>query len=246
MNFAASATAGGEWVAGLGDPTPMGWFTVAAYFISAVLCLCCAARPLFSSSDNDRRADLRFWLILAGLMFLFGVNKQLDLQTLLTATFKGIAEAVGLYGIRGLLQVLFIALVVACGGWLAFTFFKRYRRPARRNQLAVFGIALLAVFVAIRATSFHYMDSLINATFLGLRLNWIIELGSIAMIAMAAIIHLRRQRRQSGWQGKFNTENENAGLQNATPRRARGAGKPQRIRHGGFKPSSKQSPRSSR
>jgi len=199
MNFISLATTNGEWIAGLGDPTPMGWFTVGAYFASAVLCLCCAARPLFSSKAADSRADLRFWLIIAGLMVVFGINKQLDLQTLFTATFKSIVEAMGLYSIRGLLQLGFIALVVVGGIWLAWKFFLKYRRSAQRNRLAVTGIALLAIFVAMRATSFHYMDSLINTTVLGLKMNWIVELGSIALIAMAAIIHLRRHRRQSSW-----------------------------------------------
>ncbi len=208
MNFIVLATTGGEWVAGLGDPTAMGWLTVAAYFLTLVLCLCCAARPLFSSKEDDRATDLRFWLVLAALMFVFGINKQLDLQTLFTATFKNIAQATGLYGIRGLLQLLFILLVAAAGVWFAWAFFRRYRRSARRNRLAVAGIALLAVFVLVRATSFHYMDSLINASVAGLKLNWIIELGSISLIALAAILHLRRHRRQSRWQGQLGAAND--------------------------------------
>jgi len=203
MNVSAYASSGNGWIAGLGDPTPMGWFTVFAYFATGVLCLSCAAKPLFSSAFDDQKMDLRFWLILAALMFLLAVNKQLDLQTLLTVSLKSIAGAMGLYDARRLLQFVFIVAVVAGGAWLAWKFFVKYRRSAERNRLAVFGLLILVLFVAIRATSFHYMDSLINATFAGLRLNWIFEIGSIGLIATAGFLHLRRRRVQVKWQGKL-------------------------------------------
>lgn len=203
MNISVYASVGSNWVAGLGDPTPMGWFTVFAYFSTGVLCLSCAAKPLFSSKFEDQKADLRFWLVIAGLMFLFGINKQLDLQTLLTVSLKSIADATGLYGLRRILQAVFIVAVVAGGGWLAWKFVTKFRRSARRNRLAVIGIVLIVVFVAIRATSFHYMDSLINMSFAGLKLNWIVELGGIGLIAAATLAHLRRRSRQTQWQGKL-------------------------------------------
>jgi len=203
MNVSAYASSGNGWIAGLGDPTPMGWFTVFAYFATGVLCLSCAAKPLFSSEFDDQKIDLRFWLTLAALMFLLAVNKQLDLQTLMTMFLKSIAGATGLYDARRVLQLVFIVAIVAGGTWLAWKFFVKYRRSAERNRLAVIGLALLVVFVAIRATSFHYMDSLINATFAGLRLNWIFEIGSIGLIATAGFLHLRRRRTQVKWQGKL-------------------------------------------
>lgn len=203
MNFIGLATTGNSWVAGLGDPTPMGWFTVFAYFAASILCLCAAAKPLYSSKPKDQRIDLRFWLILAGLMFVFGINKQLDFQTLITVSLKNLAEATGLYNVRRLLQVLFIVAVVAVGIWLTRKFYSHYRRSAQRNRLAVLGMALLIVFIATRATSFHYIDSLISASIAGIKVNWILELGSISLIAIAATMHLRRHSRQSKWQSQL-------------------------------------------
>lgn len=68
----------GEWRPGIGDPTFMGWFTVFSYFMCAAVALsvCTLNRA------QDRRFA-RFWLVIGVVMVLLGINKQLDLQSLL-------------------------------------------------------------------------------------------------------------------------------------------------------------------
>ena len=57
----------------------------------------------------------------------------------------------------------------------------------KATRLAVLGALSIIVFVVVRAASFHKVDQLIGATFMGLRWNWILEMGGLLIIHAAAI-----------------------------------------------------------
>ena len=44
-------------------------------------------------------------------------------------------------------------------------------------------------FIIIRAASFHQIDHLLGLSIVGFKVNWLLELGGIACIAIAAINH---------------------------------------------------------
>jgi len=71
MDALLAVTIDGRWQPGIGDPTWMGWATVAAYFVAAVLCAVFAYRA-WSGSIPRWRTHLAFWggLALFGLVFL--------------------------------------------------------------------------------------------------------------------------------------------------------------------------------
>jgi hypothetical protein len=50
----------------------------------------------------------------------------------------------------------------------------------------------LLTFIAIRAASFHHFDRFIGHEVGGVRMNWILELGGISLIAANAAWRLRR------------------------------------------------------
>lgn len=201
-----------QWSAGIGDPTVMGWLTVVAYFVATWLCLRAfmvekagPPRPYHQAIAAlyrvvrkhwptppvpARRAGL--WLALAGILGALGINKQLDLQSLLTELGRVAAIEGGWYEQRRAVQVGFIgatlvtaAAAVAALGWLV-------RGHLRDFRLALGGMVVLVGFVALRATSFHDMDILIHTTVAGLELNWVLELGGITLVAVAAGKRLRR------------------------------------------------------
>ena len=72
-----AAMAGDRWRPGIGDPTVLGWATVAAYGVGMVFCVLAARRS--RRNVGDRVAPL--WWFLAAMMLVLGINKQLDLQT---------------------------------------------------------------------------------------------------------------------------------------------------------------------
>jgi hypothetical protein len=175
----------GRWRPGIGDPTVMGWVTAVAYLVAALGCGWAAGRePL---PDGTRRAGLsRFWLALACLMVGLGINKQLDLQSLLTQIGRDVLKANDLYGQRRPLQVGFIvAVALACASTVA-VFLWAARDTQHRRWPAVVGMVFILGFVVIRASSFHHVDLFLAARLGRLKWNWILELGGIGAVGAAA------------------------------------------------------------
>lgn len=171
------------WRPGIGDPTVMGWLTVAAYFGTALLCL----REAVLAIQRSRAREVQiFWSVLTTLLILLGVNKQLDLQTLLTLTGRKLAIAQGWYENRRPVQMVFVTMVAVAGTFGAVAMNRLVRRyPEMRLSLA--GFVSLLVFVVVRAASFHHMDQLINFRFWGVRMNWMLELGAIGLVAVGTM-----------------------------------------------------------
>jgi hypothetical protein len=175
------------WSPRIGDPSVMGWLTVAAYVAASALTALVAARP-------GTRPRL-FWLVLSLLLLGLAVNKQLDLQTALTATGRCLAKAQGWYDRRGVVQMEFIAAVMAGGLILTLLTIRMMRRYLADTWLAITGFGMLMTFIAVRAAGFHHVDRLIGHEIGGVRLNWILELGGITLIAAnAAYLLIRRAK----------------------------------------------------
>ena len=186
-------TDGDVWRPGIGDPTVMGWVTVAAYFGAAFLCL----RELIAvRREQGGREKTVFWAALTALLVLLGFNKQLDLQTLLTLTGRRIAIAQGWYENRRILQFFFV-IVVGIGGALSVWIMRRLVRKQADLRLPLLGFVVLLVFIVVRAASFHHIDQLINFRFAGVRMNWVLELSAIALVSVGA----GRARKRSGAEG---------------------------------------------
>jgi hypothetical protein len=173
-----------RWVPGIGDPTVVGWVTVFAYFVAAVLAWRAAHAAYRRAGEMD--GATWFWsLFCAGLVFL-GFNKQLDLQTWFTLFFKRQALHEGWYNSRRPVQAAFI-LVVALAGILCLAGLRSLVRTGTRPvRVALVGGVFLGCFILIRASSFHHVDSMLGMNFEGFKLNWVLELGSITCIAYAA------------------------------------------------------------
>lgn len=211
-----------EWTPGIGDPTVLGWLTVAAYFAAAYLCLrafkaqkktpdrrsglsayldaaSSLARAFRKEGFHFRRVPpaarrAAWWLALGVLFLLLGVNKQLDLQSMFTEIGRWLAHHQGWYEQRNEVQLLFVAAVGLVGG-LALIFMMWLAGDQLAHVgLATLGAALVVVFVFARASSMHEVDAFINTRILSVRLNSILELSSIALVAVAAARHARLSR----------------------------------------------------
>lgn len=166
-----------EWMPQIGDPSFLGWFTVACYFLVSLLCL--------RAADKDATAK-NLWRMLGLALAFLGINKQMDLQSLLTQIGRDFARSGHWYDQRREFQQIFVgvmAFVSVLGAMAAILFFGNRSRAFR---VAAIGFVLLAAFVCIRAASFHHVDGFLKLSFLGARFNWIIELGGIALIGFAA------------------------------------------------------------
>ncbi|MGZ8939513.1 MAG: hypothetical protein ACXW32_09920 [Limisphaerales bacterium] len=183
-------TDGDVWRPGIGDPTFMGWLTVVAYFGAAYLC----GRELMKARRiNGPREKTFFWATLTILLVFLGFNKQLDLQTLLTLTARRIAIAQGWYENRRIVQIVFVSVVGIAG---VFTILAMRLLVWKHGdlRLPLIGFVVLLVFVVARAASFHHIDQLINFRMGWVRMNWVLELGAIALVAWGALIARKQSR----------------------------------------------------
>ncbi len=169
----------GRWHPGIGDPTATGWITVGAYACAMLLCYLCQRK----SPEGPGR---QFWIAMALTMAGLGLNKQLDLQTWVTQVGRDLALAHGWYAQRRLVQAFFIGALLVAGLVARSWLLQRLRGLDVFARRAASGLVVLGVFVLVRATSFHHVDALLGFAIENVRLNVVLELGGIAIIAWAA------------------------------------------------------------
>ncbi len=176
------------WQPGIGDPTSLGWFTVLAYAGAALLCFRCYQLSLPSAScEGISRVRRRFWMATVLILVALGINKQLDLQSLLTAIGRTLAKNEGWYASRRSMQYDFIICVASIGALAAATLICTFRRAGAWVQLAQVGLIILFTFVVVRAASFHHVDEMLRRKLWLFSLNHVLELGGIAVISVAAV-----------------------------------------------------------
>ena len=182
-SFVFAAVEDGRWHAGIGDPTFFGWLTVLVYLLAVACCI--------SHANNIKKigADTKFWFVLAGLLFLLAINKQLDLQSWFTEIMRDSAKAHGWYENRRPMQIAFIAFL-GIGMLITLASLRIFLAHSwRHNKLTWFGIILLCVFIVMRAASFHHLDILIGHKILGLRINVLLEIGALFLIILGTFFN---------------------------------------------------------
>lgn len=180
----------GSWSPGIGDPSVMGWVTVVLYFVAAAQCFFIGRRHDLAFAKFERG----LWRLIALGLLALGINKQLDLQSALTEAGRLIAREQGWYEQRGELQRMFIIEVAVVLAILAVLLAVITRRAPAPTRVAVLGSCVLLGFVVIRASSFHHMDVLIDMSWLGIRMNWVLEIGGILVVFAGARLRLRQKQ----------------------------------------------------
>ena len=176
----------GQWHPGISDPTPMGVIIFVCYFIGAVLCGVRAWRC--HHSPALRRGHFRFWVFCGIALFLFGLNKQLDLHQLISQLGRDWARADGWYADRSEFQSIFLKCLAGVGAATLLALVWVFRGMPFRFYVALLGLMALGFYVLVRAASFHQVDHFLGLGTDGLRLAWLVELGGIAITAAAALV----------------------------------------------------------
>lgn len=171
------------------DRSVTAWVIVALYFA--------AAAAAFWASRSGRRRDRRFWEGTAVLLALLGLNKELDLQTLLTDTARKLAHFEGWYEYRRLVQGAFLLLLAGAFVIAIIALTRWLRRSVLPVKAASLGIALLLTFIVMRAGSFHHIDQWVTVSMAGLRRGWWLEIAGTVVIGLSAFAYRARSSSKS-------------------------------------------------
>jgi hypothetical protein len=167
------------------DPTFLGWFTTGAYFAAAVLCALAAQAYGREKGRRSSKSLRNLWVVIAIGLIALAVNKQLDLQTLLTDWMRDAAERGGWYGRRRVLQAAFVlaAVIAAAGGlWLILrTLGGRWRE----HRLMLAGLAAMCVYVLLRVADIERVGEMTGMSLAAENARTIIEWTGLAFIGVA-------------------------------------------------------------
>lgn len=175
-----------SWQSLINDRTVWAWAIVVAHLLASFLCAAAAKRERAESAPWDYRSQY-FWLVLSVLMFALAVNKQLDLQSVLTRYLRSLAMKDGWYEQRRVYQEIFIGCCAWIGLMTALAGVWIIQGRWRRYGLAFLGAIFLVTFIAIRAASFHHVDLILyRLPYVGILVNASLEMGGSILISAAA------------------------------------------------------------
>ncbi len=180
------------WSPRIGDPNLLAWIITFCYFLAVILTY--AALKRVGNNYSDVTKARVFWLGLLMLMVFLGLNKQLDLQSFLTAALKCQALLEGWYEQRREIQLIFvITMAVGFAAFLAFVV-RYFRENLRKDWLAVIGIVFILGFILIHLSYFNSIDMPAVNSFYEAGLNGPLELAGIFFICLQSLIRLKSAR----------------------------------------------------
>ncbi len=172
-----------KWHFRLDNPTILGWTVVAAYIAAAA---CCGRAALKARDASQRSFAPVWWLLAAGLIFL-GINKQLNLQTLMIVIGRNVSNAGDWYGARRRVQLIFsVVFAVSCLAALAWLLW-RWRQFFTENRLALAGVIVLALFVVLRAATINHADRFLRIDLKDEHWAWILEIAGSLCLLIGAV-----------------------------------------------------------
>jgi hypothetical protein len=174
------------------DNTAAGWLITIGYSAAAACAGAAASAPLQSDAPSRDRA---LWLVICLTTIALSINKQLDLQSHLTAFGREMAQSDGWYAERRWVQAAFVFGISLSGATLLATLLLKARASALSLKFALFGLVVLGLFTMIRAVSIHHVDQLLRLEVAGTRWTFALEIGGAALILVAGIAYFRQSRK---------------------------------------------------
>lgn len=168
------------------------WFVALVYLGLVAVCFWIGRRDRHGHRPR-RSPGTWLWLALAILFAALGVGKLVDAQGALTDLLRKEAIQEEWYQFRRPIQVGVVAasVVVAVLGAFAGRRFGA-RGESWRDRAVLAPVALLLVFYAVRATSWHLVDAVLFRFVAGTRINTWAELAIQGLIAAALLDHAHR------------------------------------------------------
>ena len=179
------------WLARSGDAYISSLINTVLYAVSI---LAAAYRWKMLQRIKAPFAEQVFWLLVILILFVFGINKQLDLQVLLVEIGRPIAVKSGWYESRRIVQALFAFVLTGIAGLFAAMMVFLVRRHWHDNLLALLGLLILCIYGIIETMSqSHVGFSLDSYEKWGFRLTDMIEMAGILLILANTLTHRKKE-----------------------------------------------------
>ena len=156
------------------------WVIVAGYTVAAILC------GVVTYRERSRPAG-KFWLTTALIVAGLGINKQLDFQTWLTFLGRRFAQYGGWYAERRAAEVAFLVIFTSAILLAAQRLAGQDIWRCRGTSIAVAGLAALAGYALLRATTFYHIDTRPEVMLATVPLRDAIEFGGTLLVAIDAL-----------------------------------------------------------
>lgn len=179
----------GFWREYRGDYSLAGWVLTFGYLFCAVLLFLC----LKNSAFTDFKEKL-FWVSLFGIIVLFAINKQLDLQLLITDIARTAAKEYQVYEQRKPFQIRVIALFasIALGlfGLVSVLVWKSHKTLL----LALTGVAVIFGYFVLRLVSYHAIEEIMKQRYVFISLYDVLELAGVALVGVGVLWYNRTHK----------------------------------------------------
>ena len=172
------------------DNTRGGWLAVAVYAALTFLCWRKVARQNRNSGLHQHGLTTTFWIALSLGVTGLGINKQLDLQTLLIQISRGISQSEGLFEYRRFIEWGFFIAVAVLTALVVRYLWMLGRRVHGSERTVVIGTSALIGFVFLRTATIGKID-LIGDRVGGHRPLLALEILILTFLCFAAIFDTR-------------------------------------------------------
>jgi hypothetical protein len=197
--FMRELLADNGWRFGLNDSYVSGYVICASYIAVSVLCLYTGFSSKRLVTCGEKKKVILLWGGLALTMLMLGINKQLDLQTLLIAVGRILFKSLGLLEIRREVQAVFAVIfaMVSAVSFLGITWI--LRTQLLNNKYVFYGIFLISSFIVMRALSINHIElTPVSLPFIArMHLGTIHEIAGIGCIGYGAIRRILGNNRRS-------------------------------------------------
>ncbi|MEZ5919931.1 MAG: hypothetical protein R3C60_01130 [Parvularculaceae bacterium] len=173
-----------SWAPAILKAGPAGWALLAFYLLVLAAALFRAVKE--AQALHLDKKEVRFWLIVAGVLLALLANRLFDLQSVLTVTGRCAAIHEGWYAGRRGMQEWFVSGVFVLGAFTAVAGALFLRPQSRTDRWAVAGLVALIFFVAARAVSLHAIDHFLRRSIAGLTINGLLEGAALLLILLSA------------------------------------------------------------
>ncbi len=192
LNMVSQGYRTGMWKDKRGDDSFSGWVVTLCYIFCSLFLLYFLLRlPVVP------RGERVFWYVVCAAVVFLAINKQLDLQMLVTDILRTAAREYQVYAVRKPFQIRVVSLFASLG--LSFLLLLLYvlRNFHKSLYLAMTGVSCLFSFLVLRLISYHGIDAVFSRKIASFTLFEIMEIVGGLLICCSMVWYFRSKEKCS-------------------------------------------------